>query len=83
MAPIDAAKVTEQAPPVGDSKTDSTHLENVEAGVKLTQFDGERVIVTDQDVSPSSQLSTRHKRLLLLTVANRTGSSFVKQTRQS
>jgi hypothetical protein len=55
MAPIDAAKVTEQALPVGDSKTDSSHLENVETGVKLTQFDGERVIVTDQDVSPSFQ----------------------------
>ncbi|OBU00600.1 hypothetical protein VE01_01201 [Pseudogymnoascus verrucosus] len=49
MAPIDAAKVQEQAPPVGDRKTDSSHLENVETGVKLTQFDGERVIVTEQD----------------------------------
>lgn len=58
MAPIDAAKVQEQAPPVGDRKTDSSHLENVETGVKLTQFDGERVIVTEQDVSP---LSTRDR----------------------
>ncbi|ELR09398.1 hypothetical protein VC83_03170 [Pseudogymnoascus destructans] len=35
MAPIDAAKVQEQAPPLGDSKTDSTRLENVESGVEL------------------------------------------------
>lgn len=53
MAAMDGAKVNEEMPPVGDNKTSSNHLENTEAGVKLDQFDGERVIVTEQDVSPS------------------------------
>lgn len=55
MAAMDAAKVNEEVPPVGDTKTSSNHLENAEAGIKLDQFDGERVIVTEQDVSRSSQ----------------------------
>lgn len=52
MAPVDAA-VTEGVPPVGETKPSSNHLENAEAGIKLNQFDGERVIVTEQDASPS------------------------------
>lgn len=55
MAPIEAAKVDAEVPPAGDTKQDSKHLEDAESGIKLTQFDGERVIVTEQDVSPSSQ----------------------------
>lgn len=55
MAPVDAAKVAEGEPPVRDTKPSSNHLENTEAGIKLNQFDGERVIVTEQDVSPSPQ----------------------------
>lgn len=55
MAPTDTTKVTEGVPPVGDTKSSSNHLEDAESGVKLTQFDGERVIVTDKDVSPPSK----------------------------
>lgn len=53
MAPMDAANVTEGVPPVGDTKPSSNHMENTEAGIKINQFDGERVIVTEQDVSLS------------------------------
>lgn len=53
MAPMDAANVAEGVPPVGDTKSSSNHMENAEAGIKLNQFDGERVIVTEQDVSLS------------------------------
>ncbi|KFY29515.1 hypothetical protein V493_02315 [Pseudogymnoascus sp. VKM F-4281 (FW-2241)] len=49
MAPIEAAKVDAEVPPAGDTKQDSKHLEDAESGIKLTQFDGERVIVTEQD----------------------------------
>ena len=53
MASTDAAKVTDEVPPAGDNKPSSTHCENAEAGIKVTDFEGERVIVTQQDVSPS------------------------------
>jgi hypothetical protein len=51
MASTETAKVTEEVPPTGDNKPSSTHYENAEAGVKVTDFEGERVIVTQQDVS--------------------------------
>jgi hypothetical protein len=79
MASTDAAKDTEEVPPTGDNKPSSTHYENAEAGVKVTDFEGERVIVTQQDVSPSLWFSNV---FLMLTIPKRAKPFFAKLIRR-
>jgi hypothetical protein len=55
MAPIDVVKGNEEVPPIVDGKPSSNHFEDAESGTKWADFDEERVILTEQDVSPSLQ----------------------------
>ena len=43
----------EEVSSIGDSKTSSNQIEDVESGTKRAQVNEERVILTEQDVSPS------------------------------
>ena len=53
MAPINIMDGNEEVSSIGDSKTSSNQIEDVESGTKRAQVNEERVILTEQDVSPS------------------------------
>ncbi|KFZ25333.1 hypothetical protein V502_00189 [Pseudogymnoascus sp. VKM F-4520 (FW-2644)] len=53
MAPINVVDGNEEVSSIGDSKTSSNQIEDVESGTKRAQVNEERVILTEQDVSPS------------------------------
>ena len=56
MAPTDVVRGDGKLPSsVEDSKPGSNHFEDAESCIKEAQLNDERVILTEQDVSPSSQ----------------------------
>lgn len=59
MAPIDVVNGDPEVSSIGDSKTSSNQIEDAESGTKRAQFNEERVVLTEQDVSPSSKSPPR------------------------
>lgn len=55
MAPIDVLNGNEDVSSISDSKTSSNQIEDKESGTKGAQVSEERVVLTEQDVSPSSK----------------------------